>query len=466
MNAPLQNPHHRPSTKAAVQKCIAADCGASHGITEQIYVCRKCGGPLEIDCHLETFPDPASFRQIWKMRAASQDPQDRSGVWRHREVLPFEDHAPIVTLFEGNTPIYGAPKCARYAGLRSLTLKHQGNNPTGSFKDTGMTAAVTQAVILGARAVVCASTGNTAASLAAYAARANLKCVVLLPEGQTSPAKIAQSMDYGAIILEVAGNFDDCMRLTHELADVPWIYIANSVNPFRIEGQKTVAYELMVQSDWKVPDHVVVPGGNMGNSSAMGKGFDEMRRMGLIDRLPKLSIIQVEGASPLAQLFSKHMQSDSGIEDLQLAQIETVARPRTLATAIRIGAPVSWKKALRAVLQSNGNVISVSEPELADAKAMVGLEGIGCEPASAAAVAGIRKLVAQEQIGKDESVVAVLTGHVLKDPDYVSQYHRGALSLEPDRDGKTQPIVGAFRNSAVRVAAAKDAIVEILRREL
>jgi len=446
---------------AAVQKCIAHDCAAEFALSARIYLCPKCGGPLEIDCDVEKLADLKSLKQQWTSRATSPDARDRSGVWRYREVLPFADRAPIVTLFEGNTPIYDAPKCAQYAGLASLTLKHQGANPTGSFKDTGMTSAITQAVISGARAVVCASTGNTAASLAAYGARANLKCVVLLPAGQVSTAKLAQSMDYGATILEIAGNFDDCMRLTQELADVPWVYIANSVNPFRIEGQKTVAYELMMQRNWQVPDHVVVPGGNMGNSSALGKGFDEMKRMGLIDRLPKLSIIQAEGAAPLARLFSKMSQSNSAHE------IEKVSDPKTLATAIKIGAPISWQKALRAVLQSDGNVISVSEQELADAKAMIGLEGIGCEPASAATVAGIKKLTAAGKIGKNESVVAVLTGHVLKDPDYVAHYHRGTLSLETGAraDGvKSEPISGAFRNAPIRVAATKDAIIESLER--
>ncbi|HEY0704780.1 MAG TPA: threonine synthase [Candidatus Acidoferrales bacterium] len=458
MSAP-HKPAERPKAQAAIQKCISPDCGAEFGLREQIYVCRKCGGPLEIDCGLEAIANPQTLVNQWETRATTREDRDRSGVWRFREALPFDESAPIVTLFEGNTPLYDAPKCARYAGLGSLTLKHQGCNPTGSFKDTGMTTAVTQASILGARAVVCASTGNTAASLAAYAARANLRCVVLLPEGQVSPAKLAQSMDYGATIFEVAGNFDDCMRLTQDLADVSWIYIANSINPFRIEGQKTVAYELMMQLNWKVPDHVVVPGGNMGNSSALGKGFEEMKRMGLIARVPKLSIVQAEGAAPLAHLFSK--MAGAPVEKFSASlEIETIAGPRTLATAIRIGAPVSWKKALRAVVQSGGNVISVSETELADAKATVGLEGIGCEPASAATVAGIKKLVAAGTIESSETVVAVLTGHVLKDPDYVSRYHRSTLTLD---GGET--IAGSFTNVPVRVAAAKDAIVKILQRD-
>jgi threonine synthase len=431
-------------------------------VGERIYTCRKCGGLLEIDCALETLAGAAELRSVWHSRGLSIEPRDRSGVWRYREVLPFDSSAPIVTLFEGNTPLYEAPKCARFTGLSELRLKHQGCNPTGSFKDTGMTTAVTQARILGARVVVCASTGNTAASLAAYAARADMECLVLLPEGQVSPAKLAQSMDYGAKILEVAGNFDDCMRLTQELADVSWIYIANSINPFRIEGQKTVAYELMEQLAWRVPDHVVVPGGNMGNSSALGKGFDEMLRIGLIDRLPKLHIIQAEGAAPLSQLFSKISASGTRTQEHRLTRLEAVAQPRTLATAIKIGAPVSWKKALRAVLQSKGSIIAISESELADSKAVIGLEGIGCEPASAATVAGIKKLVTAGSIAQNDSVVAVLTGHVLKDPDYASQYHRDILQHEAAKG--PEAIHGTFRNAPARVAATKEAIIKKLEQ--
>ncbi|MGA8144194.1 MAG: threonine synthase, partial [Candidatus Acidiferrales bacterium] len=332
----------------------------------------------------------------------------------------------------------------------------------------GMTTAVTQAVLLGARTVVCASTGNTSASLAAYAARAGVQCAILLPRGQITASKLAQSMDYGAIVCEIDGNFDECMRLIQELTDDPSIYLANSVNPFRIEGQKTVAFELMEQCEWRVPDHVVVPGGNMGNSSALGKGFKEMHRMGLIDRLPKLSVVQAEGAAPLAHLFAR-LDPDSATYESSLEEpLVPVANPQTLATAIRIGSPVSWKKALRSVLRSRGRIISVSELEIADAKAMIGRDGVGCEPASATTVAGIRKLTAAGFIHRDESVVAVLTGHLLKDPDYVSSYHRGALSLElkaKDGVGTALPIGGAFRNAPVRVPASKSAILEQLQRK-
>jgi threonine synthase len=449
----------------AVQRCIVPACAAQFGIREQIYVCSRCGGPLEIEIPLEILKSVPDLRERWQARAVSHDPRDRSGVWRFRELLPFDDDVPVITLFEGNTPLYDAPRSAKYAGLTALRLKHQGCNPTASFKDTGMTAAVTQAKLLGARAVVCASTGNTAASLAAYAARAELQCAILLPRGQISPAKLAQSMDYGAVICEIAGNFDDCMRLISDLADVPSIYIANSINPFRIEGQKTVAFELLEQCGWRVPDHVVVPGGNMGNSSALGKGFDEMLRLGLIDRLPKISVIQAEGSAPLAHLFAGLESSDITKNATLPDEIAPVANPRTLATAIKIGAPVSWKKALRAVLRTHGSIITVSEQEIAGAKAIIGRDGIGCEPASATTVAGIRKLTASNKIHAGESVVALLTGHVLKDPDYVSHYHRGTLSFESataDGTAKTVQITGAFRNAPEKVAASKEAILKSL----
>jgi threonine synthase len=454
--------------KKAVQRCITAGCEASFGLAERIYVCPRCSGPLEIEFDLEnaeSIGDPKSLRTRWHDRLLSTDSRDKSGVWRHRELLPFDDDAPIVTLFEGNTPLYDAPRSAEFAGLTALRLKHQGCNPTASFKDTGMTTAVTQAALLGAKTVVCASTGNTAASLAAYSARAGLQCAILLPFGQVSAAKLAQSMDYGAAICEIDGNFDDCMRMIQELSNEPSIYVANSINPFRIEGQKTVAFEILEQNDWRVPEHIVVPGGNLGNSSALGKGFGEMLRLGLIDRLPKISVVQAEGAAPLAHLFRKWQQHEksSDVPDV----IEFVEHPNTLATAIKIGSPVSWKKAIRAVIQSHGQVISITEQELADAKAVIGRDGIGCEPASAATLAGIRKLVAAGKTQKNESVVAVLTGHVLKDPDYVSHYHRGTLAIEshvPGKPAARHSIKGNFGNAPVRVAANKHAILENLEK--
>ena len=451
----------------AVQRCIRPACGGSFGIRERIYVCPSCGGPLEIAPPLPPANEAATLRAHWRSRAGSLDPRDQSGVWRFREMLPFDDASPIVTLTEGNTPLYNARRCAEYSGVDALRLKHQGCNPTGSFKDTGMTTCVTQAVLLGARTVVCASTGNASASLAAYAARAGLQCAILLPRGQITSSKLAQSMDYGAIVCEIDGNFDDCMRLIREIAEDPSIYLANSINPFRIEGQKTIAFELMEQCGWRVPDHVVVPGGNMGNSSALGKGFEEMQRLGLIERLPKLSVIQAEGAAPVALLFASLKRESKSDRTPIFDELTPVQNPQTLATAIKIGSPVLWEKALRSVIDSQGQVTSVSEQEIADAKAIIGRDGIGCEPASATTVAGIRKLVAAGFIRREESVVAVLTGHLLKDPDYVSQYHRSTLTLGSDtKDRRAEPqlIEGAFRNAPIRIIASKNAILDQLQR--
>jgi threonine synthase len=442
--------------EGAEQRCIDPACDSRFEINERLYVCPRCGGLLDVVFEAHADVDPERLRALWTSRLASFDPRDRSGVWRYRELLPFAADAAVVTLAEGNTPLYDAPVSAAYCGLDALTLKHQGCNPTGSFKDTGMTTAVTQALILGARTVVCASTGNTAASLAAYAARAHLQCAILVPRGQISHNKLAQSLDYGAAVLELDGNFDDAMRVIRELAEDESIYLVNSINPFRIEGQKTVASELLHQRGWRVPDHVVVPGGNLGNSSALGKGFKELKDLGLIDRLPRLSVVQAEGAAPFASLF--------GSESHVLTPVE---HPQTLATAIKIGAPISWQKALRAVLGTGGSVLSVSEQEIADAKAIIGRDGVGCEPASATTVAGIKRLAASGVIGSADDVVAVLTGHILKDTDYAINYHQEKLYAHGRASDKTkeeQRLAGTYSNPPARVKATKTAILEGLRK--
>lgn len=403
-----------------VQRCINDECRIVFGIDEPVYVCAKCGDLLEIERTEAGSFDAASLREVWRERRMSLDVKDRSGVWRFREFLPFDEDVEVVSLGEGNTQVYDAPRCAAYCGLDALRLKHQGNNPTGSFKDTGMTVAVTQAKKLGMRRVVCASTGNTAASLAAYAARAGMECTIMAPAGQVSAAKLAQALDYGAKIQEIEGNFDTCMRAIRELVEDGSAYLVNSINPFRIEGQKTVAFELAEQLGWCAPDHLVVPGGNLGNSSAFGKGFRDLVAAGLLDRQPQITVVQAEGAAPFARFYHEGA-----------AKIVDEEHPQTLASAIKIGAPVSWKKASSAVHNSGGRVITVSEQEIAGAKAIIGRDGIGCEPASATTVAGIRRLVHDNRIKKHESVVAVLTGHLLKDTDYVIKYHEGTL-VAPD----------------------------------
>ncbi len=427
-----------------LQRCIAPECQAEFAIDDRLYVCSKCGGLLDVERVEEI--DATSLRETWRERRMSADARDRSGVWRFREFLPFAPDAEIVSLGEGNTPLYEAPRSADYCRLSHLKLKHQGANPTGSFKDTGMTTAVTQARKLGARLVVCASTGNTAASLAAYAARAELLCAIIVPGGQVSHAKLAQALDYGAKVLEVEGNFDACMNVIRELAEDPSVYLVNSINPFRIEGQKTVAFELAEQLGWRVPDHLVLPGGNLGNSSAFGKGFRELLRSGLIDRQPKISVVQAAGAAPFAAYY----------DDTSHGFVNE-AHPKTLASAIKIGAPVSWQKAWRAVHETHGSVITVTEQEIADVKAVIGRDGVGCEPASATTVAGIRKLVGDGFIKEDEVVVAVLTGHVLKDTDYVMQYHSQTLTAP-----NNERIASNFANTPIKVSASLDAIKSAL----
>lgn len=441
-----------------VQRCIAPDCRTEYDLNDQLYVCSQCGSLLDIERAASAVYNAQSLRERWRQRLMSPDIRDRSGVWRFREFLPFDDDTKVVSLEEGNTPLYEAPRSADYCRLEALKLKHLGSNPTGSFKDTGMTVAVTQARKLGARLVACASTGNTAASLAAYAARAGLPCAILAPAGQVSHAKLAQALDYGAKVLEIEGNFDACMRLIRELSQDGAVYLVNSINPFRIEGQKTVALELAEQLGWQVPDHLIVPGGNLGNSSALGKGFRELVAAGLVDGQPEITVVQAAGAAPFARFYSEH--AHDAIADSRLNIVDE-KDPTTLASAIKIGAPVSWKKAWRAIRESGGRVITVDEQEIADAKAMIGRDGIGCEPASATTVAGIRKLVSDGAIKNNETVVAVLTGHLLKDADYVIGYHSKTLVMPGG--GKDCRIMSTFGNSPLRVSASLDAIVALLK---
>jgi len=402
---------------AAELVCFNKGCRARYAITEVLYNCPKCGGLIEA-----TYPgplaDPQQLKKTFRERRLSNRPLDQSGVWRYRELLPFlDDDRHVVTLREGNTPMLDAGTAAQYGGLAHLTFKHQGFNPTGSFKDNGMTAGTAQAVRLGMKRVACVSTGNTSASMAAYAAAAGLEALIFLPHGNISFGKLAQALEYGARTLQVEANFDEILKLVRALADRLRIYLLNSMNPFRVEGQKSIMFEMLDQRDWRVPDWVVLPGGNLGNTSAFGKALREAKDAGLIDRLPKLAVIQAEGAAPFESYWKRGGEGAFG----------PVAKPETLATAIRIGDPVSWPKALYEVRASGGLVEKVTEQEIADAKAQIGSCGIGCEPASAATLAGIRKLTAQGVMDRDSDVVAVLTGNVMKDPDYIYKYHTGQL---------------------------------------
>jgi threonine synthase len=392
--------------------------------------------------------NPWDLTRTWRERRMCHTSADQSGVWRYRELFPFlDDAAHIVTLREGNTPLLDAPPAARFAGLRSLTFKHQGFNPTGSFKDNGMTAGASQAVRLGMKRVACVSTGNTSASMAAYAARAGLDPVIFIPNGNIAFGKLGQALDYGAKTLQVDANFDQILALVRVLADRLGIYLLNSVNPFRVEGQKSIVIEMLDQLDWAVPDWIVLPGGNLGNVSAFGKALRELRQWGFIDREPRLAVIQAGGARP----FYDYMRAPEG------AGFVANPHPETLATAIKIGDPVSWPKAEKEIRRTRGAVEYAHECEIADAKAVIGRCGFGCEPASAATLAGVRKLVARGEIKESDTVVAVLTGNVLKDPDYIYRYHMGELN---GIDGRA--IKGQFANRPTVVPNDAAKISELL----
>ncbi len=354
---------------------------------------------------------------IYDCRRAGLDPLDRSGVWRYREFLPPLSPGAVVTRPEGNTNLYSSPALSSWTGCERLVLKHEGENPTGSFKDRGMTVATSHARAVGARVVACASTGNTSASVAAYAAMAGLPAVVFLPEGKISAAKLGQAIAYGARIVQVRGDFDAAMRLVEEASQELGLYLLNSINPFRLAGQKTIVIELLHQLRWEPPDWIVLPGGNLGNTAAFGLAIAELQVTGLIARRPRLAVIQAEGAAPFYRAYCR------GFVRFSPEPAETVA------SAIRIGHPVSYHRARHAIEQTEGVVEIVSDEEILEAKARIDRAGIGCEPASAASVAGVRTLVRAGVIAPSQSVVALLTGHLLKDPDTVMDYH-----LSPDAE--------------------------------
>ena len=437
------------ATQSAVAElvCFNPSCRAHFAITDVLYNCPKCGGLIEA-AYSGAAADPKDLKKLFRERRMDNAPINQSGVWRYRELFPFlDDYKHVVTLREGNTPLLNAPIAAKYAGMDALVFKHQGFNPTGSFKDNGMTAGAAQAQRLGMKRVACVSTGNTSASMAAYGAAAGMQSYVFLPNGKIAFSKLSQALEYGARTLQVEANFDEILALVRVLADKLGIYLLNSMNPFRVEGQKTIMFEMLDQRDWKVPDWVVLPGGNLGNVSALGKGLREAKAAGLIDKLPRLAVIQADQSAPFEAFWK------SGAT----GEFPAVRKPETLATAIRIGDPVSWPKALNEIRASSGTVEKVTEQEIADAKAQIGLCGIGCEPASAATLAGIKNLIAQGTIDRGADVVAVLTGNVMKDPDYIYKYHTDHLEAP---DGSK--IRSTFGNQAVVVPNDIDKIAALL----
>jgi threonine synthase len=431
-------------------RCIG--CGSVSSSAAQDFRCSQCGNLLEIMDSSWNSQNPAALKSLWRERRTLNEGIDLSGVWRFREFLPTPaSEQQIVTLREGNTPLYELPQSSRITDVPRLYAKHQGLNPTGSFKDAGMTVAATFARQAGYHWVACASTGNTSASMAAYAARGGMRSMVLVPEGKISWSKLSQALDYGALTCQLRTDFDGCLRLLQELVRRAPVYQLNSINPFRLEGQKTLAFELLEQLEWEPPDHIIVPGGNLGNSSAIGKALLEMRDVGLIPRLPKLSVIQAEGANALVRTLR-----EAGGKRLVSVQAET------RATAIRIGNPASWEKAVKVLQATGGACEQVSELEIAQAKAEIGAEGIGCEPASAVTLAGLKKLLRQGFVKPEETVVLVLTGNLLKDPDYTMEFHRGDLVKDTPYEQSAK--LDRFRHPPIVLDATLDAVIKTLEQ--
>ena len=406
-------------------ECI--NCKAAYALSDTRYQC-ECGGMLDALHDLTALRGKVS-RELFASRLGAKELPYSSGVWRYGElILPIEDKF-IVSRPEGNTNLYRRRNLSAWVGVENMALKHEGENPTGSFKDRGMTVGVTQAKALGCKVVACASTGNTSSSLAAYGALGGLEVLVFVPQGKISLGKLSQTLAYGATTLEVRGSFDTAMRLVREVCARYGVYLLNSVNPLRIEGQKSTVIELLQQLNWEVPDWIVLPAGNLGNVSAFGKALHELKELGLIDRLPRLAAIQAHGANPFWQSF---------VDDFQ--RRVRITTPETVATAIRIGNPVSYEKAIRGLRWTEGVAAEVTDEEIMEAKARVDAAGIGCEPASASSVAGARKLAQEGVIKRGDMVVGILTGHILKDPETTIAYHQGGLVGVSSRQAN-RPIV-------------------------
>jgi len=415
------------------QKCINPDCGAEFDVSEVIFKCPKCGELLDAQYNWDKIEVPKKLSDFGKRWANRNSPLDLSGVWRFRELLNFCDDKYKVSIAEGQTILQQNDAVANYVDMKQgcLYLQYEGLNPSGSFKDNGMAAAFSHAKMVGAQSSACASTGNTSASVALYAHSCGLKCTVFIGSGRIAFGKLAQAMDYGAQTIQIQGDFDDCMRQVQDVCTKLGLYLLNSLNPFRLEGQKTIMYRIIEGLDWNVPDWIIVPGGNLGNSSAFGKAFLELKQLGLIRKIPRMAIINAKGADTLTDLVNnKKLLWNNGnvnrkiIDDFYADLTARNFSPHTCASAIEISRPVNLKKCLRAINICNGVVRAVTDQEICDAKAIIGKFGLGCEPASAASVAGLKLLRAEGVIEAESRVACVLTGHALKDPNVTVSYHK------------------------------------------
>lgn len=453
---------------AGYQQCIAPGCNARFDLRTVLFACPNCGSLIDVRYDWDRVPVPKTLRAFDERLAASTTTPlgrlDCSGVWRFRELLPIADPEDLVTLGEGRTLLQRADALAAQLGIGvgRLHLQYEGFNPSGSFKDNGMAAAFTMARLLGKTRVACASTGNTSASLAMFARHATLhdgrpmQGIVFVGGDKIALGKLGQALDYDAKTIQVRGDFDACMSLVKQATERLGLYLMNSVNPFRLEGQKTIIYRVLEGLAWEVPDWIVVPGGNLGNSSAFGKALIELKHLGLIDRLPRLAIINATGANALYELFNEHgLRFHEGevdgqlIDDYFAKMTNEGRRAKTIASAIEIGRPVNLVKALRSLEATNGVVRQVSDADILDGKALVGKFGYGCEPASGASVAGLRQLLQDGTIAPSDRIVCILTGHALKDADVTIDYHTGGEA--------------SLANPPVAAEADIDAIAELLR---
>ena len=441
-------------------------------MSEALQSCPKCHNLLDVDYDWDKIEVPESLSAFEKRRANPYNPLDFSGVWRFRELLPFADEKHILTIGEGQTLLHRAPSVAAFAGLDGdrLFLQYEGLNPSGSFKDNGMTAAFSHANIVGAEVAACASTGNTSASLALYAsATGTMKALVFVGSGKIAFGKLAQALEYGAMTLEIDGDFDDAMTRVQEVCAQKGLYLMNSLNPFRLEGQKAIMYRVLEALRWEPPDWVVVPGGNLGNSSAFGKAFIELLKLGLLKKAPRLAVINSTGARTLYELVNEKglkwnggNVDDSIINDYYAHLDEKGIRAKTIASAIEINRPVNLKKVLRALDATDGLVREVTDEEILDAKAQVGRGGLGCEPASAASVAGARLLVKEGTISKSDRVVCILTGHMLKDPNASVNYN-SLNQTDFEKSYKDYGIrLNRFRNAPIKVSNDLDEILKAI----
>ncbi len=428
---------------AAFQKCINPDCAAEFDCGQAIFKCPKCGELLDARYDWDKIEVPKKLSDFSKRWARRDNRLDFSGVWRFRELLNFCPDEYKVSVGEGQTILEQNDAVAEHVGMQPgrLHLQYEGLNPSGSFKDNGMAAAFSHAMMVGAKSCACASTGNTSASVALYAHSCGLKCTVFIGSGRIAFGKLSQAMDYGAQTIQILGDFDDCMKQVQDVCTKLGMYLLNSLNPFRLEGQKTIMYRIIEQLGWQTPDWIIVPGGNLGNSSAFGKAFYELKQLGLIERIPRMAIINATGADTLTDLVNnKKLAWNDGKVDQKIIDdyyADLTARnfsPHTCASAIEISRPVNLKKCLRSIDICDGIVRAVTDEQIKDAKAIIGKYGLGCEPASAATIAGLKDLITEGVIAADQRVACVLTGHALKDPDVTVNYHtenQGQFSNPP-----------------------------------